>query len=262
MKFRYSDYGITPNTKCVSCEDTAKAIRKESGDYAIEDSTFSEKQDGWLCFPCRESSESYPHGTVIVFKPQENLAEKHIVMDHEDLYGSTTVDGTDLEELQIQVCDCEESPIQFGYHKTDAWRGYYEPEAEGWKNLHSDCILSYSRDSEELKEFDTDIKRMLWELGYEFAVCFGRTSNVFSCGYDILIKESEEQDIIKQMAMYMKLMELRTKYRDSERFRLTALTGKDEFDKKDKLLAEAAQRLEKGESFEEVKEDILQKARE
>ena len=265
MRFKYSDYGITARTKCASCEMTAREIRKEYDDYAITDGSYSEKLEGWICFPCRESAESHPQGTVIVYKPNEGIAEKYVVMEHEDtVFTSNPIENPeDLEKLEFEDIDYGKSPIQFGYHRTDPWRGYYEPQAEGWKNLHSDCILSYSRDAEELKKFDVDIKRMLWELGYQFAVCFGTTSNVFSCGYDILVRKTEEPDIVKEMALYSSLMRLSMKYRDPERFRMTALTGKSEgFDEKDKLLAEASKRLEQGEDFEIVKEDILRKARE
>jgi len=261
MRFKYSDHGITANTKCASCEEKAKDIRKQYDDYAIIDSSYSEKLEGWICFPCRESNDSHPNGTVIIYKPNEGIAEKYVVMDHEDMYFVCKDITEDLEDLRFDLWDSSKSPIQFSYHRTDGWRGHYEPQAEGWKNLHSDCILSYSQDAQELKKFDVDIKQMLWELGYEFAVCFGTTSNVFSCGYDIMIKESEEKDILEQMTLYSKLMQLATKYRDPERFRLTALTGKDEFDEKDKLLLEAQKRLQKGEDFESVKEDILGKAK-
>jgi len=261
MRFIYSDYGITPTTKCVSCKEIARAIHKEYGDSAIEGGSFSNKLDGWICYPCVESFEEHIHGTVLIYNPQNKTIEKYVVMEHEDNYGiEKNVTIEDLKDLQIDVCDYEQCPIQFGYHSTDAWRGHYEPEGKDWKNFHSDCILSYSEDAEQLKEFDTDIKRILWELGFEFAVCFGRTSNLFSCGYDILIKKTDEHDIMKDMTMYMKLMQLKTKYRDNERFNMTALTGKSEgFDKKDELLAEAYKRLKKGENFETVKQDIMKR---
>ena len=262
MVFKYSDYNITPTTKCAICEETAREIRKQYGDDIFMDSTFSEKLDGaWICFPCRESTQCTPQGTILIFNPQNRTVEKYIIMEHEDVYGiKNNVTLDELEDLHIDIYDNEQCPIQFSYHKTDAWRGYYQPQAEDWKDFHSDCILSYSEDARQLKEFDTDIKRILWELGFEFAVCFGRTSNVFSCGYDILIKKTDEEEIIKTTSIYMRLLQLRTKYRDNERFTMTALTGKSEgFNKKDKLLAEAFKRLKKGEDFETIKEDIMQR---
>lgn len=263
-RFSYQNQGITANTKCVSCEETAKSIRKQFGDTAIEDGCFSEKLEGWVCFPCRESMESTPLGTVIIFKPREKTATKYEVMEHEDLFGQTEVnEPSDLENLSIEICDYDASPIQFTYVRTDTWRGYYEPMAEGWKVLHSDCILAFSEDERQLKEFDTDIKQVLWELGFEFAVCFGRTSNLFSCGYDVLIHQDEEGDITKKAALYVRLIELKAKFRDPARFNLTALTGKsDGFDEKDTLLLEASERLQKGEPFELVKQDILGRAKE
>lgn len=237
---------------------TAREIRKEHGNI-FDDSTFSEKLGGWLCFPCRESMEYHPQGTVIIVNPTTRQANKYIIMEHEDMEFFKDIDSSDDLDDNWNLGDYEESPIQFEYVRTDGWRGYYIPEGKGWKNLHSDCILAYSKDAEELKEFDTDIKQVLWELGYTFAVCFGTTSNVFSCRYDIMIKETEEEGILKNMALYTKLMQLKLKYRDPNRFRMTALTGKDKFDDKDKLLVEASKRLEEGENFESVKEDILRR---
>jgi len=260
----YKDSNITPKTKCAICGELAKDIFKQYGKSAIEESNFYNKIDGWVCCPCRESEEDRPQGTVIIYDPNTRTATKYLVMAHEDT--SETIDSIndpeDLENLQFEYGeDTEGSPIQFVYTHTDAWRGYYEPKAEDWTLLHSDCILSYSEDAEQLKEFDTDMKKILWELGYEFAVCFGSTSNLFSCGYDIMIKKTDKEDALKRMTLYMKLMQLNTKYRDPERFRMTALTGKSkDFDEKDRLFSEASKRLERGEDFETVKEDILKRA--
>jgi hypothetical protein len=264
MMFSYKDHGISANTKCVGCEETAKNIRKQYGDCAIEDGSFSSKLGGWVCYPCAESMESEPQGTVIVFRPRERTATKYEVMENEDLCGETELnDPSELENLNIEMCDYGESPIQFVYVRTGGWRGYYEPKAEGWKVLHSDCALAYSGDERQLKEFDIDIKKTLWELGFEFAVCFGRTSNLFSTGYDVLIHENEEQDIVKKTALCAKLVELKARFRDPTRFNLTALTGKsDGFDEKDELLLEASQRLQNGEDFETVKQYVLGRAKE
>jgi hypothetical protein len=260
----YKSHGISANTKCVSCEERARDIRKQYGDSAIEDGSFSSKLGGWVCFPCAESMESEPLGTVIVFTPREQTATKYEVMQNEDLCGEMEVnDPSDLESLNIEMCDYGESPIQFAYVGTGGWRGYYKPKAEGWKALHSDCILAYSEDERQLKKFDIDIKKTLWELGFEFAVCFGRTSSLFSTGYDILIHEKEEQDIVKKTALYTRLVELKARFRDPARFNLTAMTGKsDGFDENDELLLEASQRLQRGEDFETVKQYVLGRAKE
>jgi len=259
----YKDSNITSKTKCAICGELARNILKQYGESAIEDGSYSEKLNGWICYPCRESEEDRPQGTVIIYNPLEGTAIKYVIMEHEDT--GETVDVNDPEDLENLKFECFDdyvkSPIQFTYHHTDAWRGYYEPEAEEWILLHSDCILSYSEDAKQLKEFDTDIKKTLWNLGREFAICFGSTSNLFSCGYDILIKKTDKKDILEYMTLISKLMQLKNKYRDPDRFRMTALTGKSEdFDDKDRLLVEVSKRLDQGEDFETIKEDILKKA--
>lgn len=255
----FKDNGITPDTECKICGEKAKDIYEEYDRYSIEDGTFSNKLEGWVCFPCRESAESTPNGTVLIFKPSENIVEKYIITDTEDFYGQKEIyDSSEIENVQVECYDYEESPINLVWHSTDAWRGHYEPEAKDWKVLHSDCILSYSEDAEQLKEFDTDIKQVLWELGYDFALVFGRTSNVFSCGYDIMIRTNDEKDAIKQMAMYAKLVQLQAKYRDNDRFMRTALTGSGENTKEARLLVKAEKMLREGKDFEEVKKEILE----
>lgn len=241
---------------CISCNE-------EFDDEEDQDARYSEKLDGWVCFPCVESNESMPNGTVVVYDPHTAEIRKYTVMDHEDLAFYAEYDGSlDLTNEHFCIDDYETCPIQFVYHSTDGWRGYYEPKSEDYRYLHSDCILSYSRDAEELKNFDRELKKMLWDLNVRFAICFGRTSNVFSCGYDMMVNK-KDLDLMTMMRIAIRLATLKLKYRDPVRFRMTALTGKSEgFDKKDYLLAEASERLMQGEEFESVKAEILQRLQE
>ena len=257
----YEQNGTTTDTKCKLCNEAAADIRKEYRDNAITDGRYAEKLKGWVCYPCQESAESEPQGTIIIYKPQEGTAEKWDIRAIDDLRWITgQLIEDDLENIDFEPEDNGTAPLGFEYHSTDAWRGYYEPKGEGWLMLHSDCALSYSADEQELKKFDEEVKKILWRQGLEFAICFGRTSNLFSTGYDVYVRPGEAD--LKYLAAIMIVQHLKMRYRDPERFRLTALTGKDEFDDKDKLLGEAAERLQKGEDFETVSKDILDKAAE
>jgi hypothetical protein len=254
--FDYSEYGVKPTTRCAVCGEEARAIREECGDGAVEYGVWSEKLKGWVCGPCSE--HDYPKGTVLIYRPREKAVEKWLVFNDEDeLFVAEVESEEDLEDIEprLEPADPSICPIQFKWRRTDPWRGYYEPEAEGWVNVHEDCILAYSRDAEELERFHAEAVKMLWGAGVTFAVAFGRTSNIFSTGYDVLVRR--EDALIASAALKI----LALKYRDPERFALTALTGKSEgFDEKDRLLLEAYRRLEAGESPDKVLEDVARKA--
>jgi len=215
-----------------------------------------------VCYGCIESDGDYKN-TVVVYCPKSGEVTKYLVGEYEDdvFTNEKEVDPEDLDDIEFDYDDCGESPIQFKYVRTDAWRGYHDPVVpEGWRNYHSDTILSMSEDEAELKKFDVDVKKMLWEAGVEFALCYGRTSNLFSCGYDILVKADEDE--LKMFALIMKLQQLRVQYRDPDRFARTALTGSGEDTKESRLLVKAARMLKEGQDFETVKAVILKEAQE
>jgi len=144
---------------------------------------------------------------------------------------------------------------------TDPWRGYYEAESKIYVRLHEDCILAYSRDAEELKNFDEKVREILRKLGVRYARVFTRSSNLFSTGYDLFVHKDDLKGE-KAVLLAAALSILRIRYRDPLRFKITALTGKtdpEDFEEKDLLLAEAYDRLAAGEDPEKVQEDIIRK---
>jgi len=263
-RFRYSDYGISPNTKCVSCGEKARDIRKAYGDFAVTDGVWSEKLGGWVCYPCQESADYHPRGRVFIYIPKERKVEKWVVKDYEDeLWVAEIEDESELENPEFDFeDDYYTCPIQFEWHSTDPWRGYYETKSDEFIHIHEDCILAYSRDAEELKKFHIGLIQTFWKLGVEFAIVYGTTSNLFSTSYDVYVKKENLAKPDVAATIYVALNILKIRYRDPERFVLTALTGKSEgFDEKDWLLAEAYRRIKAGENPEEVQKDILEKAR-
>lgn len=260
--------GTDPFTKCGSCEDYAIDVLRQYDENAIEDAGYyskGEKDGKFICFPCRESADSYPMGAVILYDPEEGTVTKYTVGEYEDLRWSgpegLTSDELELSGDEFELDDCEESPIQFGYHRSDGWRGYYEPIIpEGWRKMHSDCILAHSEDARALEDFDTEIKPLLWDAGVKFALCFGRTSNVFSTGYDVLAEATD--DDLKTLALLMRMNQLRAKHRDRGRFMRTALTGSGEDTPEAGLLVKYADKLDEGEDPDEAREEILAEARE
>lgn len=120
---------------------------------------------------------------------------------------------------------------------TDPWRGYYDLASDTWEQVHTDCILSYSEDAENLKRFDELLQDLLNREEIRYIRGFPRTSNLFSCGYELWIpkEDKDRYDALIAQAKEAHQKELR----DPSSFRLTALTGKDpgECDEKDRLFA-------------------------
>jgi hypothetical protein len=176
---------------------------------------------------------------------------------------ATIYEGTDEENVAIigAYTDIDQTPsllaedVIVDWHSTDAWRGYYNVKIKGWKNMHSDCILSMSEDAEDLKKFDDEMQNEFEAKGIHFARAFARTSNVFSGGYDLFVKD---EDVHKANEIVSRL---KKKYRDEEKFRFTALTGTSpsKATEHDKMFVEGVGHLEKGATPEEAVAKVLKK---
>jgi len=150
--------------------------------------------------------------------------------------------------------DDTEGDFKAVYHRTDGWRGYYDIEcSDDWEAVHSDCILSYSHDSENLKRFDELFRKALDTMGIKYARVFSRTSNIFSQGYDFFV-EKGMADKVEALRVV-----LSAKLRDDDAFRATALTGKDpeNLDEHDKLFVKASKLLEQGMNAEQAVEYVF-----
>lgn len=146
-------------------------------------------------------------------------------------------DNEDYPSYITPTRDETEGIFSVAWVDTDGWRGYYELSSDSWVKIHDDCILSYSKDSHNLKEWDDLAMELLREHYIPFARAFPRTSNVFSCGYELWIpaeKEEEFKELISES-----LEQAKKKLRDSWEFTQTAITGKDpdQCDKNDKLVS-------------------------
>lgn len=145
--------------------------------------------------------------------------------------------GGEMPHIISACMNQTEGDFRAAWISTDAWRGYFQLESETYEQVHTDCILSGSRDSELLHEFDRILQYMMGRENIRYVRAFPRTSNVFSCGYELWVRKED-------MARYGELIEgskeaARKELRDPYTFNLTALTGKDpgECDDKDHLFA-------------------------
>jgi len=228
--------------------------------------TMSKKKQT-ICASCEgaiESEDELTYGDEGTEDAGKPLHENCKIDDENEPCATVFPDGNE-EDRQVIGHSVNETGGEFTvkYIRTDGWRGYYEAESKEYVKLHDDCALAYSEDQAELQKFDAELKETLRNQKVRFAVVVARTSNVFSAGVEYFVRKEDIRDPVKFFGLIASINNLKAKYRSGERFALTALTGKtdsSEFDEKDKLLLEASQRLEKGEEFENVKKDILQRA--
>jgi len=178
--------------KCISCE---QLINPENLCYSDEGKP--------VCDTCY--CEADPIATVVY---SDNSGE-HLSKD-----GDGTVDY--VTEFN------NPSPFKIDWKSSGGYRGYYEIVDSGsFVNVHEDCILSYSEDSLELKNFDEELEDYCRKHNIKFVKVFCMTSNLFSSGYDFFVPANDKDAVIDFVA------ELKRKHRDPVRFTETAMTGKD-----------------------------------
>jgi len=202
----FEDLNLDPEDTCVGCGEKFIDLYRDDP-YIIEDSQYSNKKDGIICYNCYEADYSSPNGTVLIFDPYKSQINKYIIGEYNDIKMVKNASYNISEEINTHEGfyyeDEEECPIQMKYIRTDAWRGYYVPDIPyGWNNINDDCILHYSESAVNLKKFQDAMIELLWNEGVEFAIVYGRTSNVFATGHDILVNGSlsiEVEEKIKEL---------------------------------------------------------------
>lgn len=214
---------------CNSCGQELQEDRK----------IFSDEQEVWVCETCYDEDE--PCLTIVT--NDEGLDQDGYGSDENGLYRAyvkSYSNGTGGE-------------FRAKWVNSGGWRGYYEVIAsKAWKKFHSDCILAYSGDSEELEGFDEKLEQYFQDKEIRFAKVFSRTSNVFSTGYDFFVKR-EDFKKASDVGRALKVIEtLKQKYRDNDRFAMTALTGTSKRTKEGKMMLQACKMLDKGMDAESV----------
>jgi len=257
-------HGVDPFDRCAGCGEYWIDIYRSYGENAVIDGDWSNKKGGSICLGCSESDDYHPHGAVVIYDPSERTAVKYVVGEYNDERWDgpegLTADELDLGPGDFDLSEMEECPLQFEWRSTDPWRGYYDPRlGDGWTRLHTDGVLHWSADAEELARFHEEMKRILWEAGVEFAVCYGTTSNLFWTNYDIYVRAPEDE--LKALAILIQVQQLRLRHRDPDRYARTALTSSGEDTERGRLLVRAYRMMEAGATLDEVKESILEEAR-
>jgi len=219
-----------------------------------------------ICEYCLEGEESYPVARVTIgykgYKLPVLTLYEHFYFVAEDDIPSDIYD--EVMPIIHEIADELHEAIRWVH--VDPWRGYYDISSDKlskWVLVADDCILAGSDDARELEKFDEELRKISEDLGLVWARAILTTSNLFSAGYYFLVKKVK--DPLKTLALMAKVPELKAKYRDWNRFVITALTGKtrvEEFDEKDRYIVEFANRVfVKGENPEEVFKDIEKKIR-
>lgn len=184
----------------------------------------------------------------------KKVAEERSVAVEEDSADATVIYSDDETPYTIGYYhDDTEGEFRVEWKSTDAWRGYNEVYSDNWEKVHSDNILSMSADAEELKRFDDALQGMLRNQGIRYARVFTTSSNVFSQGYDFFVEKGKAG----QAKVLAKLLAVR--FRDPERYNLTALTGADPADATpaDRKFADIAGRMLAGKlTYAQAKKEI------
>lgn len=170
-------------TKCVSCDTEI-----------LEESAYHSDTDGSpVCETCYQEAD--PIATVM-----------------------RNGDRNDVEHITEY---CNNTPFTIGYHRSDGWRGYYEvTKSADWVNVHDDCYLSMSEDSEDLESFYNKFKDYCSDNDIDFYTVSCRSSNLFSSGFDLFVK-TENVAEIKGFIENLKNKGMRNAYK----FQSEALTG-------------------------------------
>lgn len=209
---------------------------------------------------CKEDYDKFMKGELTQEELLEKMNETSEWMLSDDrnepeatvYYNGDEEDPHTISEYSDDT-DGEFTPV---WHSTDAWRGYYDIKpSKKWKLLHTDNILAYSEDAQNLEKMENELKDTLQEKGIKFAIVSSRSSNVFSQGLDTFVeagREKEVEGIAKSLAK---------KYRDPSDYELTALTGADPSTatKQDRMLVEASHELAKGATPEEAVKKVLKR---
>jgi len=231
----------------VLLEQEEKLTCGNCGELLTEDNeVYSEEQKVHICTECEDNDLQEPCLTILT--NDQSLDTLGYGLERGDLnmvlVGHYTNGTGDVFKAK--------------WIKTDAWRGYYEVIAsKAWKKLHTDCVLAYSEDAEELQQFDDELEDYFKEKGVRFAKVFSRTSNLFSSGYDLFVNRKDfktAQDVETVLTVVRKL---RKSYRDQERFTMTAITGTSKKTKEGKLLVKAYGLAQDGWDFEDIKRELI-----
>ena len=134
-----------------------------------------------LCESCESSAWQYTNKVVVAHEGEISSYE-----------WCSDFGFRDLENFE----QCDPAGVDgFTYHRTDGWRGYWEPEiskgfievASGWAtDSHDDVPWKH-----KFNDLVDNIHTGELSCPYKIIFVFGLTSNVFSTSTDVLVKESE-----------------------------------------------------------------------
>ena len=158
-------------TKCIGCD----SLIDQDGDGG----RWSELKGAEYCWGCFESD--IESASTVSYYPVGDA-------EHRVLVGSNwVVDGEYYEELKNE----DAGKYRRTFHRTDAWRGYYVTEVDGYSEV-ADAVNFWGEGS----KIDALAQAMktAWEGGtlpFQFAFVVDRTSNVFTAGVSVVVKDSE-----------------------------------------------------------------------
>ncbi len=245
---------------CSICGELIKPMNmhtvKDSDGMIVYEFVCSDCEEPFKCEGC---GEFFPQEQINDLVSIDGVQGERLCERCEDNYISddrmepiATVIYSDGKRATIgQYHDDTDGDFIITYNRTDVWRGHYDVESTKYYITHSDCILSFSDDEKDLKNFDDALRQALDELGIKYARVLTRTSNICSQGYDFFVEKSKAGLVTSVVEKFKEI------YRDPVRFHQTAMTGKNpddaDFDEKDELFSALSAIILSGTS--EIKEE-------
>lgn len=170
--------------KCVACEE--KFDLDKDGGLIISK---GEHEGDYLCENCYQD-DSDPVATIVYFD-SEGKKEIRKYDYHDDSFNDELPAYVELYLNSIK------------YHATDGWRGYYEGKAPAGFELIKDTWFC-SLDGHNMDDFMFKIEGILKSdeiPPVELIISFTRTSNVFSTGLDVYVRQGDKNILLEWLGV-------------------------------------------------------------
>ena len=162
---------------CVSCEEK---IEEDYMNYTSDCEP--------LCEGCYSDDLNTPKATIL------GSAGKYYICHYNsmDEYGDY-----DLPD------HIQEYSNKMKYTRTDGWRGYNEGEApKGYKSLKNTWFCGF--DGHNMDDLMTNLNEIVGKddeylSGFDYFIAFLTTSNVFSTGFELYIKDKQAEEFVEHI---------------------------------------------------------------
>ncbi len=204
---------ILEKVKCGMCEEvwlenreTGEFKQPGQGTYdgcgefvdSIGDSAFFTTNDdsAWICPYCSESLQTEPLATMIVAFPDDGKAKIAFDSGFGIDFGHFDSEYVEIGELPDNLQDAVENIVKLSYwKKTDAWRGYFQPEI-GESPANFVEIIDTWHSSMESSGFSERVNNLVANAPFPIIAVFSRTSNVCALGVTLYVESTNVEEAV------------------------------------------------------------------